>query len=34
MEHFRIEDVKQIFATLEKHFEVDFKNKDESNLIE
>lgn len=27
MEHFRIEDVKQIFGTLEKHFVIDFKNK-------
>ncbi|KAL2934569.1 DNA-directed RNA polymerase subunit alpha [Bienertia sinuspersici] len=27
MEHFRIEDVKQIFGTLEKHFAIDFKNK-------
>jgi len=27
MEHFRIEDVKQIFGTLEKHFAIDLKNK-------
>ncbi|XP_056692729.1 DNA-directed RNA polymerase subunit alpha [Spinacia oleracea] len=27
MKHFRIEDVKQIFGTLEKHFVIDLKNK-------
>nr|UQK97050.1 RNA polymerase subunit alpha [Suaeda salsa] len=27
MEHFRIEDVKQIFGTLEKHFAIDLKTK-------